>query len=235
MDARVKPAHDAAESRNARRPHDAKRVAEPATETRLQALRCPRCGTRSRLRRRIPRPSAFRAAQVSVMPSMYRASVPVFVRGLTILSTLLQKGEAHARAQGDDPAALVAARLAPDMLPLAGQVQRASDAAKLALARLTGVESPKMEDNEQSFDDLYARIDKTKAWLSSLTEAQLAGSDTRRIELKVGEFKPVFDGEAYLFSFALPNFFFHVTTAYDILRHAGVPLGKRDYLGPFEG
>jgi hypothetical protein len=174
--------------------------------------------------------------------SMYQASAPVFVRGLSILSTLLRKAEAHAREQGQEsdqesdqgPAALVSARLAPDMLTLAGQVQRASDTSKLALERLTGIASPKMEDNEQSFADLHARIDKTIDYLNSITLAQLAGSETRRVTVKTEKFETSFSGDVYLLTFALPNFFFHVTTAYDILRHKGVPLGKRDYLGEYQ-
>ncbi|MGD9923778.1 MAG: DUF1993 family protein [Pseudorhodoplanes sp.] len=162
--------------------------------------------------------------------SMYQASVPVFRHGLGTLSHILRKGEAHARETGSDPASLVGARLAPDMLTLAGQVQRASDTSKLALERITGVTAPKMEDNEASFADLLARIERTVMFIDSFAEAQFEGTDATPIELKLRSFTPVFTGASYLLTFALPNFFFHVTTAYDILRHKGVPLGKLDYL-----
>ncbi len=160
--------------------------------------------------------------------SMYQASVPVFTHGLSVLTHLLQQGEAA--EAGGDPSALLEARLAPDMLTLVGQVQRASDTSKLALERLTGIASPKLEDNEKSFADLYARIGRTLAYLNTFTEGQLDGTETNSIELKLGEFRPAFTGASYLLTFALPNFFFHVTTAYDILRHQGVKIGKRDYL-----
>ena len=162
--------------------------------------------------------------------SMYQASVPVFVRGLTTMSQLLRKGEAHASETGVDPTTFVDARLAPDMLTLAGQVQRASDTSKLAMERITGTPSPKLEDNEKTFADLHARIDRTIAYIDGFKEAQLDGLETKTIELKLGSFNPTFSGSSYLFTFALPNFFFHVTTAYDILRHKGVPLSKVDYL-----
>lgn len=165
--------------------------------------------------------------------SMYQASVPVFVHGLKALSHLLDKGEAHVRDTGADPAALIGARLAPDMLPLSGQVQRACDTAKLSLERLTGLAAPRMEDTEQTFVELHARIDNTLAYLEGFTEAQLAGSETKIIELDRHDYKPTFDGASYLFSFGLLNFCFHITTAYNILRHAGVKIGKRDYLRPF--
>ena len=162
--------------------------------------------------------------------SMYQASVPVFAHGLSVLSHLLHQGEAHARETGADPATLVEARLAPDMLTLAGQVQRASDTSKLAIERLSGLPAPRMEDNEKTFAELYARIDKTIGYIKSVTEAQLTGTESKTIELKLRDFNPTFTGSSYLFTFALPNFYFHTTTAYDILRHKGVKIGKRDYL-----
>jgi len=162
--------------------------------------------------------------------SMYQASVPVFIEGLSTLTHLLQKGEAHASETGTDPASLVEARLAPDMLTLAGQIQRASDTSKLSLERLTGIPAPKLEDSEKTFAELYVRIDRTAAYLKNFAESQLDGSETRAIQLKLRDFSPSFTGASYLFSFALPNFFFHVTTAYDILRHKGVKIGKLDYL-----
>lgn len=162
--------------------------------------------------------------------SMYQASVPVFVHGLSVLSHLLRRGEAHARDIGTDPAALVEARLAPDMLTLAGQVQRASDTSKLSIERLSGTPAPRLEDNEKTFAELHARIDKTIAYIKSVPEAQLAGAENKTIELKLRDFNPTFTGISYLFTFALPNFYFHTTTAYDILRHKGVQISKRDYL-----
>lgn len=162
--------------------------------------------------------------------SIYHASVPVFLQGLDVLAHILRKGEDHARANGVNPASYVEARLAPDMLTLAGQVQRASDTSKLSVERLSGVPAPKMEDGEKSFAELQVRIEKTTAYLKGITETQLADAETKRIELNLRDYKPVFTGTSYLFGFGLPNFFFHVTTAYDILRHNGVPLSKRDFL-----
>lgn len=162
--------------------------------------------------------------------SIYRASVPVFMQGLDTLAHLLRKGEDHARENRIDPATYIDARLAPDMLTLAGQVQRASDTAKLSIERLSGVPAPKMDDTERSFAQLHGRIEKTTAYLHAVTEAQLEGAQDRRIELKLRDYNPVFTGASYLFGFGLPNFYFHLTTAYDILRHKGVPLSKRDFL-----
>lgn len=162
--------------------------------------------------------------------SMYQASVPAFAHGLSVLSHLLHQGEAHARDTGADPTTLVEARLAPDMLTLAGQVQRASDTSKLSIERLSGLPAPRMDDNEKTFAELYARIDKTIGYIKGVTEAQLAGTESKTIELKLRDFNPTFTGSSYLFTFALPNFYFHITTAYDILRHKGVTIGKRDYL-----
>ena len=162
--------------------------------------------------------------------SMYQASVPVFVHGLSVLTHLLQQGEAHARETSIDPASIVEARLAPDMLTLAGQIQRASDTSKLALERLTGIPSPKLEDNEKTFAELHARIERTTAYLQTFSESDLDATETRPIQLNFGDFRPAFIGSSYLLSFALPNFFFHVTTAHDILRHKGVKIGKRDFL-----
>ncbi len=162
--------------------------------------------------------------------SMYQASVPVFVHGLSVLSHLLRQGEAHARDTGIDPATLVDARLAPDMLTLSGQVQRASDTSKLSIERLSGVPAPRLEDSEKTFAELYVRIDKTIGYVKGITEAELTGTESKTIELKLRDFNPTFTGMSYLFTFALPNFYFHITTAYDILRHKGVKIGKRDYL-----
>jgi hypothetical protein len=157
---------------------------------------------------------------------MYRASIPVFIRALDNLSAILKKGEAHAGS-----ASFVDARLAPDMLTLAGQVQRASDAAKGAVARLGGIDNPSFPDTEKTFAELQARIKKTIDFLQGVKPAQIDGSEQKTIEMKAGGRELKFTGIDYLLGFALPNFFFHVTTAYAILRHKGVPIGKMDYLG----
>lgn len=166
--------------------------------------------------------------------SMHRASVPVFVRALKVLATLLEKGEAHAKAQGLNPDDLVAARLTDDMLPLSGQVQRASDASKGAVARLTGVEAPPMPDEETTFAQLQKRVADTLAYIQSVDPKAFEGSEDRTVELKLPGGALTFTGEDYLLGFALPNFFFHVVTAYDVLRHKGVQIGKLDYLGPVQ-
>lgn len=165
--------------------------------------------------------------------SMYQASVPVFVRGLTVLAALLEKAAAHAQAAGIDPSQLVNARLAPDMYPLSGQIQRASDASKFAVQRLSQGEAPKFADVETTLAQLQQRIADTIAYLQSVTPEQVDGSQDRKITLSFGEFKQEFQGGDYLLTFALPNFYFHVTTAYGILRQAGVPIGKLDFLGPY--
>jgi hypothetical protein len=162
--------------------------------------------------------------------SMYQASIPVLLRGLQNLTAVLKKGEAS--PGGAD---LVDARLAPDMLTLAGQVQRASDTAKGCAGRLAGVAAPSMPDEEKSFAELYARIDRTIDFLNSVKPAQIDGCEAKPVEVKAGPHTLTFTGESYLHTFVIPNFFFHVTTAYDILRHRGVPLGKLDYLGPMPG
>ncbi|WP_041656148.1 DUF1993 family protein [Azoarcus sp. KH32C] len=166
-----------------------------------------------------------------MMLSMYQASAPRFTHMLSNLSAILQKAEEQAAARKFDPTVLLAARLYPDMLPLLRQVQIACDNAKGPVARLAGVEPPKHEDSEQSFADLQARITKTIDFISSVAANQIDGSEDRDIQLKVGPRELRFTGMQYLFGFALPNFYFHVVTAYDILRHNGIELGKRDYLG----
>jgi len=163
--------------------------------------------------------------------SMYEASVPVFVHGLDNLAAVLRKGAAHAQAQNLDPASLLQMRLAPDMHPLIKQVQIAADLAKGPAARLAGVERPSFDDIEASFEDLYARIEKTIAYLQTLDLAEINASEERVVELNLQGHEVKFRGQPYLLYFALPNFYFHLTTAYAILRHAGVPLGKRDYVG----
>lgn len=163
--------------------------------------------------------------------SMYQASVPVLIRSLGNLKAILQKGAAHAEARKLDPAVLVNARLHPDMFPLTRQIQTASDMAKFCAARLAAVEAPKFEDNETSFPELIARVDKTIAYLKTFKPEQIDGSEERAIELKTPRGPIPFKGMQYLLNFLLPNYFFHVTTAYGILRHNGVELGKMDYLG----
>ncbi len=166
--------------------------------------------------------------------SLYRASVPVFVRGFGVLSALLDKAAAHAAENRVDPLTLIDARLAPDMKTLAEQVQHASDTAKFSVARLSGVASPRMEDTERSFPELQKRIAKTVAYMTGIDAAQIDGGEARQIELSWGDFRPSFSGEDYLFAFGLPNFYFHIVTAHGILRHKGVSIGKLDYLGPYE-
>ena len=163
--------------------------------------------------------------------SMYQASVPVFLRGLENLKAILAKGAAHAEAKKIDPAVFVNARLAPDMLHLARQVQIASDAAKGCIARLAGGEIPSFPDTETTFPELEARVVKTIDFVKGFTAAQIDGSEERICILKTRTDEIRHRGQDYLFKLALPNFFFHVTTAYDILRHNGVELGKLDYLG----
>lgn len=163
--------------------------------------------------------------------SMYDASVPVLARMLGNLRTLLSKGAAHAQARKFEPAVLVNSRLFPDMFPLSRQVQIATDMAKGCAARLAAVEVPKYEDNEASIDDLVARIDKTIAFIQGLPRAAFDGSETRKIVLPLRTGERQFDGQTYLLHFVLPNVYFHITTAYNLLRHNGVEIGKMDYLG----
>ena len=165
--------------------------------------------------------------------SMYQASAPRFVNMLKNLSALLDKAQAHAEAKKIDPAALTAFRLYPDMFPLTRQVQIACDTAKGAVARLAGVEIPRHEDTEQTFPELQARIAKTVAFVESVKPAQVDGSEEKEIVLKLRGQDVKFSGLQYLFGSAHPNFFFHVTTAYNILRHNGVEVGKRDFLGKY--
>lgn len=167
--------------------------------------------------------------------SMYQASVVSFANVLSNLLVVLKKGEAYAASKKIDPAVLVNARLAPDMFPLARQVQIASDQSKGCVARLAGLEPPKYEDNEQTFAELYARLEKTIAFIQSIKPAQLEGSDKRGIELKQRDRTRNFTGLGYLFDYVYPNFYFHVTTAYAILRHNGADIGKGDFMGNPEG
>jgi len=163
--------------------------------------------------------------------SMYDATIPVWMRFLNNLSGLLGKAVAYADAKKIDHSILLNARLYPDMFALTKQVQIASDHAKGAAARLAGIEAPKFEDNETSFAELQTRITKTIAFLNTITPQQLEGSEARDIVLLMHDTKIEMKGLRYLLDRVQPNFYFHVTTAYDILRHNGVEIGKRDFLG----
>lgn len=163
--------------------------------------------------------------------SMYQASAPVFVRQLGALSKLLDKGEAFAAAKGIDPADMLAVRLAPDMYPLPRQVQIATDGVKGGIARLADVEVPSFPDTETTFAELRQRIATTVAFVESVPADRVDGSEGRPILLKAGPRELSFTGQTYLLEFVLPNFFFHVTIAYALLRHQGVEVGKLDYLG----
>ena len=163
--------------------------------------------------------------------SMYQASAPVFVTTLNNLAAILKKGEDHARERKIEESVLLGWRFAPDMYPLARQVQLATDFAKGATARLAAAEVPKYADDEASFPALEQRIAKTVTFIESFRPADIDGSEERDITLTVGGQGLRFKGQPYLLHFALPNFYFHVTTAYDLLRACGVAIGKRDYLG----
>ena len=163
--------------------------------------------------------------------SMYQASTPRFANILRNLSTLLDKAEAHCATKKIDPLALTTYRLFPDMFPLTRQVQIACDSAKGAVARLAGVEIPKHEDTEQSFAELKTRIAKTIDFLESVPAAKVDGTEDKEVVLQMRSGERRFKGMQYLLGHAYPNFYFHVTTAYAILRHNGVELGKKDYIG----
>ena len=162
--------------------------------------------------------------------SMYTATVTSYRSMLKNLQAVIAKAEAHCEAKKIDPSAFLTARLYPDMLPFTAQVQIATDNAKGAAARLSGTEIPKFEDNEKSFPELQARLDKTIAFLDTLTEAQFEGAAARDIVLQLRDRKMEFKGDVYLTQWANPNVYFHITTAYALLRHGGVEIGKKDYL-----
>jgi hypothetical protein len=163
--------------------------------------------------------------------SMHQASAPRFVNTLKNLSAILDKAQAHAEAKKIDPGALTAARLYPDMFPMSRQVQTACDTAKGAVARLAGVEVPVHEDTERTFEELKARIARTIIFIETIQPAQVDGSEDREVVLKFRSGEVKFKGMQFLLGHALPNFHFHVTTAYNILRHNGVEVGKKDYIG----
>ena len=165
-------------------------------------------------------------------PSLQDTAVPVFDSMLKNLSALLDKAVVHAQAKGYEPSVLLQSRLAPDMFPLTRQVQIATDAAKFGVARLTGVEAPKFADDEATFEQLKARIEKTRAFVAGVPRDAFEGAEARRVEVPTRTATYAFDGRTFLLHWAMPNFYFHVVTAYDILRHNGVEVGNRDYLGP---
>ena len=163
--------------------------------------------------------------------SMFQASIPACLQMLSALSGVLDKAAAHAAARKVEPSVLLNARLYPDMFPLVRQVQLTADFAKGLGARLAGIEAPKYPDTETTIDELKARLAKTADFLKGLKPAQLDGSETREITIPIPNQPLTFNGQSYLVHFALPNLYFHATTAYDILRHCGVEIGKRDYMG----
>ena len=162
--------------------------------------------------------------------SMYSQTVPVFTRVLTNAKGWLDKATAFAEHKKFDTKVLVGTRLAPDMLPFSAQIQIAGDGAKGCVARLAGVDIPKYEDNEATFADLQARLDKTIAFINTITAAQREGSDAKEIVLPSRSGERKMSGEDYLRYYVQPNFFFHMTTTYNILRHSGVDVGKGDFL-----
>ncbi len=164
--------------------------------------------------------------------SMYQASVPVFLKMLTNLSDILAKAERYAEERKIEPGVLLGTRLFPDMFALVRQVQIAADFAKGAGARLAGVDVPSFPDTESSFAELQQRLAKTRSFLSSLTAEQIDGSEERAITIKGHGMEFHFKGQEYLLTFAIPDFYFHMTTAYAILRTCGLDLGKRDFVGP---
>lgn len=167
--------------------------------------------------------------------SLYDISIPTCLRMLGSLSTILDKGAAHAEARKIEPAVLLQARLFPDMFPLVRQVQVASDAAKGGGARLAGIDPPSWPDNEASFADLQARIAKTQDFLKGLDRSKIDAAATREITFKAGKTTRTMTGSDYVTAWMFPNFFFHVTTAHAILRHNGVEVGKMDFLGKLPG
>ena len=163
--------------------------------------------------------------------TMSGAAVPAFVQMLNALSKILDKAAAHCTAKKIDPSVMLNARLYPDMLPFTKQMHIACDFAKNTVARLAGVEPPKFPDDETSFDEFKARIAKTLDFVNSVKASQIDGTEEKDITFPVGGQPMTLKGQVYLVNFALPNFYFHASTAYDILRHCGVEIGKRDFLG----
>lgn len=166
--------------------------------------------------------------------SMYQASVPVFLHGLTNLSAVLTKAEEHATAKKIDPLVLINARLYPDMFPLSRQIQIACDIVKGGVARLAGLEIPSFPDTESSFAALQQRIQKTMDFIKTATAKHIDGSEDKTVSLNVGGNAMTFKGQDYLLRFVNPNFYFHIAIAYAILRHNGVEIGKKDFLGAIQ-
>ena len=164
--------------------------------------------------------------------SLHQASVPVFQRSLTNLKGILTKAAAHAVAKKIDESVFLNARLSPDMFPLLRQVQITCDFAKGPCARLAGIDVPKFEDDEKTFADLMARIDKTIAYVGTFQSAQIDGQEDRDITITIAGNPVAYKGQVYLIHFGLPNFYFHMSMAYAILRHNGLDIGKNDFLGP---
>ena len=163
--------------------------------------------------------------------SMYAMSHDVFKKALTQLLHVMEKGVANAKARNFDTSVIVGARLAPDMLPFVKQIQLTSDFAKNSMARLAGVDPPKFEDNETTMDELFARVRKTIEYIDSVPAASLDGSEDRDIKIPLRDRTVEFQGLEFLQKWALPNFYFHHVTAYNLLRHNGVDIGKKDFLG----
>jgi uncharacterized protein len=163
--------------------------------------------------------------------TMYQATIPVFIRMLTNLSAILKKADHYIESKKIESSALINARLAPDMFPLVRQIQIATDAAKGCAARLAHIEVPSYLDNETTFAELHERINKTITFLKGVNASQVDGSEDHTISLKIGGQDLNFKGHEFALHFALPNFYFHVSMAYAILRHNGLELGKKDYLG----
>ena len=163
--------------------------------------------------------------------SIYSALVPVSVRALNNLDHIISVGEKHAADRDMDPAVLVSARLFPDMFPLSAQVQIATDVTRRGAQRLAGIEPPAMDDLEANFDALHERIRSSVDAMTALDAAAFDGAETREVTIMTARGEMTFNGHDFVFGFVLPNLYFHVTTAYNILRHNGVPLGKVDYLG----
>ncbi len=164
--------------------------------------------------------------------SLHEITLPVFIRAFRNLSAILKKGEAFADEKGLDHKELLEARLIEDMAPLTAQIQRASDTAKFVAVRVAGIENVPMADEETTFADLHMRIEKTIAILEAVEASAMDGKDETEVVLKTGSGSMTFTAREYVLGFAIPNFYFHVTTAYAILRQKGVPVGKMDYLGP---
>src|SRR6201985_1477910 len=163
--------------------------------------------------------------------SMYQASVPAYTQLLKSLSAILKKAEAHAEAKKIDPSVFVTARLYPDMAPLSKQIQIATDKIKGVLSRLAGKEPPSWPDTETTFADLHKRLQTALDFAGSFKPEQIDGSEDKQVVLKIADQDMPFKGQQFLINFSLPNFYFHIVTAYDILRHNGVEIGKRDYMG----